>query len=340
MRKRKYLLGTLLTMLLAISLVVINPPATSAQTRPIVTVPLMLAPFGTGGYVMGFATADISKRHPWLRIAAAETPGYVYNIKAHNADPAMWKTHILGSGTQTFFLAEHAAPPVSEKITGYRMLLNNEIPSFLLVTFDPKIKTLKDLVGKKVALGLMTQVGWGVDPLEHMRAVGLAGPISLSHVGPMPAMHALLDGTVAACITVLVSNPLTGEVRLPPQFIELLATGKKLYYIPFGKEAIDKLNAKGWPGIPWTLPAGKLKWQTEDLPLNATLMGWASKETFPEDLAYEITKLHIDRYKELGPYHAQCELFSPELYVWGLNKKIVHPGAIRAFREAGIKIPD
>lgn len=339
MNKRKYLLCPLI-LLLAITLVAMSPPTSWAQARAPVTVPLMLAPFGTGGYALGFATAEISKRHPWLRISAAETPGYVYNIKAHNADREMWKTHILGTSTGTLYLAERAAPPVNEKITGYKMLVNNEIISAFLVTLDPKIKTLKDLTGKKVALGLITQILWGLDPLEHIRALGLAGQISLSHVGPMPAMHALLDGTAAACVSSVNSNPLTGEVRLPPQLIELIATGKKLYYIPFGKEAIDKLNATGWPGVPWTLPAGKLKGQTEDLLLNATLFGWAARETFSEDLGYEITKLHIDHFKEFGQYHALGELFSREFLAWGLNKKITHTGAIKAFREAGIRIPD
>ncbi|MBM4334056.1 MAG: hypothetical protein FJ117_23045 [Deltaproteobacteria bacterium] len=339
MKKNNFMFSAMI-LFLSVAVITLFSPGAWAQTRSQVNVPLLAAPFGTGGYALSFATQEISKRHPWLRISAAETPGYVYNVKTINANPAQWKTHILGTSTGTNYLAEKGLPPVNEKISGYRMLVNNEIISSFLVTLDPKIKTLKDLAGKKVALGLITQILWGIEPAEHIRAVGLGGSIGMSHVGPMPAMHALLDGTVAACVSGVNSNPLTGEFRIPPQLIELLATGKKFYYISFGEEAIDKLNATGYPGIKWTLPAGKLQHQTDPLLLNATLYGWAAKESFPEDLAYEITKLHIDRYKDFGSYHALCELFSKEFFAWGFDKKIAHPGAIRAFKEAGITIKD
>ena len=61
-----------------------------AAKREIVNIRLLTAPFGTGGYVLGTALDNISKRyHPWLRINASETPGLVFNAKKLNKEPKL-----------------------------------------------------------------------------------------------------------------------------------------------------------------------------------------------------------------------------------------------------------
>jgi hypothetical protein len=68
--------------------------------------------------------------------------------------------------------------------------------------------------------------------------------------------------------------------------------------------------------------------------------GAGCKDVFPEELAYELVKFHLDYYKEMGEYHSMLELFSPGLFTFGQTKKTLHPGAIRAYEEAGLVIPD
>ena len=57
---------------------------------------------------------------------------------------------------------------------------------------------------------------------------------------------------------------------------------------------------------------------------------------FPEDVAYEVTKLILDNIDKFGEYQATGKLMSPEGLVYGWDEKDIHPGALRAYREAGV----
>jgi len=301
-----------------------------------------MCPFGTGTYVLGFAAGEISKTHPWLRISAAETPGFIYNIKAVNANPATWDKTIIGSGGGVLDLASKGLPPVGEKIRGYKFLLNTIITGNHLVTLNPDIKTPQDLIGKKVALGYKTQINWGYQMDVILRdGLGIIDQMDVSYVGTTPAKDALLDGLVDAAVTGIYWNPLTGDVQLSPVLTALMGTGRPLYFISWGEEAIEKTVSKtGHPLTVATIPAGATEWRTEDTVVGADTAGLGVKDIFSEELAYEVTKLYVDNYGKFGEYHNLGKLFSPGFLAWGWNKKTLHPGAVRAFEEAGVKIPD
>ena len=53
----------------------------AAQAREETKISVLGAPFGTGTYILCNALEQISNKHPWLRVTASETPGYVFNIK-------------------------------------------------------------------------------------------------------------------------------------------------------------------------------------------------------------------------------------------------------------------
>jgi hypothetical protein len=57
---------------------------------------------------------------------------------------------------------------------------------------------------------------------------------------------------------------------------------------------------------------------------------------FPEELAYEATKLILDNLKTFGEVHALGKLMSPEAMAYGAKPEDLHPGALRAYREAGV----
>jgi len=300
-----------------------------------------LGPVGTTGYTVAVASAAVSKKfHPWLRLEAQEGIGYIYALKFHNANPELWKTMIIGTGLAEAHLGRHALSPVDEKIVGYKQLITNLVVTAQLVTFDPDIKTVDDLVGKRVAMGFMSQIVWGVAPTKHLEAAGIIDKIDISRVGTMPTIHALIDGLVDVGMVSFAVNPLTGEAKPGATLIELWGTGRKLYYISFGEEAIDNLAAEGYPIVPFTMKAGSMTDVDEDVLLSPNVFTWGAKEVFPEELAYEITKLYLDFYEEFWPYHPLCEFFTPEWFAWGLNKKIVHPGSLRAFEEAGVTVAD
>lgn len=300
----------------------------------------MTAPIGTGGYLLGFVAGEIAKkRHPWLRIVASETPGYVYNLKFHGTHPELWKDTIIGTAFALDWLGRNALAPIDEKLVGYKWLQTNEPIIPFLVTLNPKLKTLNDLVGKKVALGYTAQILYGDMPLRFLVAAGVADQMDIEMIGFTPAVHALMDGLVDASICASNFNPATMMFRPPPAFVELIGTGKKLYYISL-EPGLDAMVEKGYPSARIVAPAGMWDYLEEDTVFTDFCAGMGCKDVFPEALAYEVTKFHLEYHEEMGEYHAFMQMYSPEYLMYSQTKATLHPGAIRAYEEAGYPVPD
>lgn len=92
----------------------------------------------------------------------------------------------------------------------------------------------------------------------------------------------------------------------------------------------------GMPLLPFTLPAGKVKGQTAPLAVFLDTATWGVAENFPENLAYEFTKTLIANTRDFGERHALGKLLTAEALLWGWETGELHPGAVRAYREAGL----
>ena len=300
------------------------------------------APVGTSGYTFAMGMEDIAKKsHPWLRIKAAETPGYVYNIKAHDANPALWSTTIIGTSPILIYLASKVMSPFDEKILGYKYLTSRVAQALFLVSMNPDITTGEDLIGKKIALGYKTQIGWGVVPsMLIVDGLEIGDKCEIVYVGTTPALHALLDGTADACVTGMYMNPASGEFGKASGLIEMEASGRTLYPISWGEEAVANCRAKGEPILSYIVPAGTVKDQTEDMVGGGIIYLPIARDVFPEDLAYEFTKVWLEHGEKLAEYHALGKLVSAQSSAFGMTKKNLHPGSLRAFEEAGITIPE
>jgi len=147
----------------------------------------------------------------------------------------------------------------------------------------------------------------------------------------------LIDGTTDVTVTGYGTDPdqkfglLTGPLR------KLQASGKKLYYIPMDKWAIDKINKKfSTTFVGLNLKAGTLPGQTKDF-ISGFNRGYkAAHPDFPEDLAYQFV---MGMHKH-GPHMRKVsKLFAMQtdnMMVDGLTEENAHPGAIRAFKELGL----
>ena len=77
----------------AITIVAAGSVATAALARDEVRIPSLTAPFGAGitEQVVIFERL-IAKRHPWVRLVAQESPGFVYNVKEMANNKKRYKT--------------------------------------------------------------------------------------------------------------------------------------------------------------------------------------------------------------------------------------------------------
>jgi TRAP transporter TAXI family solute receptor len=313
----------------------------NSQNHPEVTISVLGGPFGTGSYALASATADIAKKyHPWLRVNNVEGAGLIFNIKKLNENPQNKKTMVIVSGRVVTWLAENGMKPFDKKYPPCQLLGNFFLVSTWLATLNPDIRTANDFVGKKVALGRMTQVNWGLEADWLIRyGWGIRDKVTVQFMGPKAAATALMDGLVDAAIAGAYVDPLKMTVKLSPQAVEMMASGRKIYFIPWGEEAVRKVIAKGMPIVPFTIPANTIKGLAngnEPLPVFSDTGCFVVDPEFPEEIAYEFTKLLINNISKFGEYVAVGKLMSLKALTLGWNLGNIHPGAVKAYREAGV----
>lgn len=310
-----------------------------AADRPEVSIGHISAPFGTGSYVLGAALEEISKKnHPWLRIVHSESPGFVFNIRRLDKEPELRKSMIIGSGSGVSGLAIAGEKPFDQKFPPLKLISNYNLTAVWLATLDPNIKSVADLAGKKVALGRAPQINWAVQP-EWVMQYGYdlpKGKVDIQYAGTKEAVAALLDGTADAAVVGGYFDPLTNKLALSPQTVEFLASGRQVTHLPWGTDAVKKTIAQGMNVVPITLPGNTIEGVSEPLEILADSTAWMVAEEFPEELAYEATKLIIENIEAFGEVHAIGKLMSTAAMAYGWDPKDIHPGALRAYREAGI----
>jgi TRAP transporter TAXI family solute receptor len=312
--------------------------AFAQAARPETTVSLLSAPFGTATYVLFNTLEQISKKnHPWLRISSSESPGFVFNMKKLDAEPELRKTTIIGSGPAVGRLASDGVRPFDKKLPSMKVIGNATIVVVWLATTDPKIKSADDVKGKRIGLGQAAQINWAVLPravVEH--GWGILKQVNVQYLGPKPAITALLDGKVDLAIAGGYLNAETATLALSPQTSELIASGRSLYHLPFGTDAVKKTEPKGYQIEPYTIAKGAIDGKNEPLESFIDSAAWMVAPEFPDEIAYETTKLLINHIGEFGEVHAIGKLMSLKGLVLGWKPEDIHPGALRAYKEAGI----
>ena len=188
------------------------------------------------------------------------------------------------------------------------------------------IRSFADLAGKRIG---------GGPPGSAAQIVTKAFDVlGLQAIWRNGAYNALSKQMEAGAIEALVST-----IAAPaPVLTELDRTGDVLF-VPLTASEIAKLCA-GLPQFsPSVVPAGTYPSMTKDY----STVGWfnfvvASKD-LPDDLVYEMTKAFFADHDRMVKAHASAK----ESVVKNLNRNTFlpfHPGAVRYYREIGIKIPD
>jgi len=301
-------------------------------------VSVISGPFGTGSYVLSSALEEMSKKFSKaVQINASETPGLVFNTKKLNKEPELKKEMFMSYTVGINYLAVNGLKPFKKKYPSAMLIANYNLGAVWLASLDSKVNNKEALIGKKIALGRGTQILWAIEPrLIIENGWGLQDKIDIQYVGTKPAARALLDGLVNAGIIGGYADPIRGILKPSPQTIELLAGGKKLYHISWGKDAVQKVIDKGMPIAQLELPAGTIEGQDKVLEVFCEPIAWCAYPELDETLAYEVAKLIIDNVDKFQDYHALGKLMSKQSLVYGWDAKNIHPGALRAYREAGI----
>ncbi|MFC1964129.1 TAXI family TRAP transporter solute-binding subunit [Chloroflexota bacterium] len=317
-------------------------PTPTEPEHEIVRTELLMNPHSAGSYKQ-FAVLEqiIAKRHPWLRLVVQETPGHIYNATVFGAEKARWPSQVCGLDPYNQAMAKMGLQPLYEEplpdIGDMQVLFayTHVLTGFL--TTNPDIKTIEDLDGKRVGVGLRSQSGWAQYPrvLIEIGYPNVNATIEYMDISKQP--DALLDGLVDAVGALWGTNKQWDPVLSFGSTAELQASGRDIYHVKYDLAAIERVKVKNIPFIPIEIPANTLPIaQPEAMANFLTPYYIYAHKSFPEDIAYEIVKTVIEVQPEWAEINAMAKFVPGASLCWGVTEENGHPGAIRAYKEAGL----
>ena len=331
---------------LSVLALLVAPSIVGADTRERQTVQVMTAPLGTTGYAVGSALEEMSAgQHAWLRVTNGEGPGCsgsTMNLFRSSA----WRGMVGCTGIAEFTQAEAGIEPfdevdADEMKNDVKLLFNYNNNASGLITTDPNIRTLEDLDGKRVALGRRGQTAFGaLAPLIQERGLPDVD-IQWEYLGPAEAHSALGDGRVAAAATLVNFMPDRSSSFMLGPPLELMARVDSVYPVSFGEDVLQRAADAGMDLPTVELDADLIPdfaFVDGESPVWINLaFGFAVHREFSEELAYELAKLVAENATKFPDYHAALgAMATPETLVGPWSPENFHPGARRAFREAGL----
>lgn len=305
-----------------------RPLRAFAQTR----VRLSIATGGTGGvyYPLGGGMAAlISKYLPGVETTAEVTTASVDNMKLLHAGKialaltlpdAAWEAH---DGKLRGLPERVAVRTLAALYSNYMHIVTLE---------GNGIRSVADLKGKRVSTGAPGS-GTEVKGLRVLEAYGLTPKDlrSQDRLGAAESAGALKDRKLDAFIW---------DGGLPTAAVlDLAATpGIKIVILPHG-DAVPKMVAKYGPlYFAGNIPKATYAGMTADAPVAVATNLLVAHERMEESLAYQITKVLLEHTPELVAVHKAAQEITLKSAVVGASVPF-HPGALRYYREKGIKVP-
>ena len=339
MKKIAGILG-ITTLVLAVSFGLVLQGAPQASAEEPYKIEIYTYKVGTFTYAAGVALAElINKNSTWLKATAIEAAGAAVTTRIVAAEPPMRKKIM---GFMVSYEPRVGYPPFKEPYLGIRDIAVIGFVANGLITLDPKLKTAKDLEGKKVGLGSSPSVARVDMPKAAILKSGVKN-VKFSEHGFVDGTRALSDGLIDA---LLAGGFLVDAVNIKfgpnPAMNELMST-KKVYFCSFDKAAYDAARAElqspeYYENYSYVIPPGGYKGQTEPYVVQGGPITWSCDAEMPEDVVYEITKIMAENSEKFKDYHPLGRSITPENMAKLTNENKVHPGALKYYKEKGIPI--
>jgi TRAP transporter TAXI family solute receptor len=315
-------------------------------------------PFGTGGYTMGAALEMLFKKHnSWVTIKHQETAGATYTFKYMAINMKKIKSgevnQVIGRGSGAIMghVVEGRKP--FDKIPIPEFVSLCAVPGYISLygTFDPNIKTTRDLAGKRVGTGEKSRPFSGVlrDRPYFGKGLGIYDKIKWQPLGVAGSKDALLNGQIDAMLLNFIGRVemaddggLTCELMAPdPSTMQLMNSGRKLYLIPMDPEAIKKGYdfKKDIITHPILVKKGAVKGIDSDIYARGATGALAGLNSLPDDVLEEMIRVIYTHRDELGNYHASLKFFPKNPYPAGTPVEWIHPGVAKVLKNLNYPLP-
>jgi TRAP transporter TAXI family solute receptor len=197
------------------------------------------------------------------------------------------------------------------------------------VAGDSPANSIADLKDKRVAIGPVGS-GTAVISKDIFAEYGLQfSDFKPEYAGFGDAASKFKDGHIDANF---------GVLSVPAAAIQDVVTVRKIKLIEIKGAEFDKLRAKYPFFSQYTIPAGTYGNDKDILTINMQAALYC-KADLKDDLVYELTKTFYEKADEIGMAHAAGKSISLQKALDGITTTL-HPGAVKYFKEKGIKIPD
>lgn len=310
-------------------------------------VPMLACPLGCGIVQTDtLLAAQMARANAKVLPAAQETPGFMYNVRAM-AQKKRWKNTIFGTEDTVIQAAFQGGRPELKKFVPHKIPIKFKLlygegivaQGKFYVTLNPNIKSIADLKGKRISIGLPTQSDWGMSAELLLRyGYGITPQnTSIRHVTPAVMTQQLIDGNTDAALVALITNSDQKVWWTNDLTSKLAASGKQIHYLPVSKKAIAAVNKKfGMTLLDVDVPAGTLPDQKTAFLAGGNRIYEAVHPDFPDHAAYELVKAVAKFGPELKKTkEGLWKFWSPANMVAGLSDENVAPGAKKAYQELG-----
>jgi TRAP transporter TAXI family solute receptor len=312
-----------------------------ADQRDLVRVPALTTKFGVGTFeqIVAFERL-IAARHPWLRLVAQESPGFVYNLKEMTQNPKRKTTSVAMSSTGALWAAATGQKGFFEKklpSDDLRWLITRSGNCLWFVTTDPELKSVKQFSGRRIGMGLRSQTHPGLFSTLMIETGASVTGANLEYLGSAGALTSLLDGKVeaAASLTGITSDM---SLVVPGGALRRFeSAGRDYYHIGYPAEMVEKINKElGAPFEAVTLPANSLANQPNPVDCLADYTVMVAHKDFPKDVAYAITKTMAEINTDVAKYIGAGKLYRKDTICVVPKGVLPHPGAVEACKELGL----
>ncbi|MBW1802405.1 MAG: ABC transporter substrate-binding protein [Deltaproteobacteria bacterium] len=305
------------------------------------------APAWTPGFLKDIAPVMLLNRYHskitafWRAVPAPD------HIKKIDQLPSDLKKHSLPIVPSTDFIPArlgkgpewHGYPRAHENL---RFVACTGVVAFGAATYDPDIREPTDLIGKKIgvtprpsSLRIMVEGilrdGWGIGE-----------QVELVDVAPPRVKEMLLKGDIDATFWVQVWEVLDGFQCLDIGVIEARDT----HWVSISLEDIERINQNNsWKTHRILVPGGSATGPKLAPPVDVGMAGFSTAicawDCTEEEVVYELIRF-LDEKSELWSDHTNgCPMSLARMSRFpGLSDDMVHPGAMKYYKERGIEIRD
>lgn len=300
----------------------------AAQSKPEIR-------FGTGRpggsyYTQGAVLADELRKSGLVKSANSETSsGAIESARLMDKGTLQ----VGGMDANWVILAKSGGKPFKKKIELATATPISIVPLFFVTLADSGIKRINDIKGKRLAVGAR---GSGME--AHARKILGALGMGFKDIKPVylsfgPGGRAVREGKADAQL----------QCCAPNKGLTELTELANVRAVTIPKNQLDTVTNSSPAYWQMSLPKGAFKGHGRDLTTIRITNGWMVPRNSDPQIAYVIAKTVIAKYKSMAKkarHYASIEPLFAAARKEGVSALEVgaplHPGAIRAFKEAGI----